>query len=114
LALGIPIFDTALAIYRRRKTSIFVPDKEHFHHQFLALGLTHRQTVLVMYIISICLGIWAILLTKVEDFTALGVLGFISLLFIMGIRRIKSYREFKKDQKKEPLNRENKKSEIQD
>jgi UDP-GlcNAc:undecaprenyl-phosphate GlcNAc-1-phosphate transferase len=93
IALGIPIFDTALAIYRRRKTSIFVPDKEHFHHQFLALGLTHKQTVLVMYIISLCLGIWAILLTRVEDFTALGVLGFISLLFIMGIRRIKSYRE---------------------
>lgn len=101
LALGVPIFDTALAIYRRRKTSIFVPDKEHFHHQFLALGLTHRQTVIVLYIISFCLGIWAILLTKVKDFTALAVLGFISILFIIGMRRIKSVRASFENSKKE-------------
>lgn len=92
IALGVPIFDTALAIYRRRKTSIFVPDKEHFHHQFLAMGLTHKQTVIVLYIISLCLGVWAILLTAVQDFTALGVLGFISILFVIGIRRIRVVR----------------------
>lgn len=58
LALGLPIVDAFLAIIRRvrRGTSVFSADKEHIHHRLLALGLTQRQAVLVLY--ALC-GIFA-------------------------------------------------------
>lgn len=51
LILGIPILDTLFAIIRRllKKQPIFLPDKSHLHHQILKLGLSHRNTVLVIY-----------------------------------------------------------------
>ncbi|NLZ38107.1 MAG: undecaprenyl/decaprenyl-phosphate alpha-N-acetylglucosaminyl 1-phosphate transferase [Firmicutes bacterium] len=68
LALGVPILDTFLAIIRRYhdKRPIFQADKEHIHHRLLSRGLTHRQAVLVIYGISLCLSasalwVWSIL-----------------------------------------------------
>ncbi|MDR1615481.1 MAG: undecaprenyl/decaprenyl-phosphate alpha-N-acetylglucosaminyl 1-phosphate transferase [Syntrophomonadaceae bacterium] len=59
--LGIPILDTFFAIIRRinRKAPIFKPDKGHLHHQLLAMGLSHRNSVLVIYSISGLLGVIA-------------------------------------------------------
>ena len=53
--LAIPIMDTAFAILRRiiNKKPIDEPDKEHLHHQLLNLHLSHRNTVLVIYLIDI-------------------------------------------------------------
>ena len=52
--LGIPILDTLCAIIRRiiKKEPIFLPDKSHVHHQLLNLGLSHRMTVIVIYIMN--------------------------------------------------------------
>lgn len=49
--LGVPIFDTAWAILRRfrQKKSIFQADREHLHHRIVALGLSERVTVLLLY-----------------------------------------------------------------
>jgi UDP-GlcNAc:undecaprenyl-phosphate/decaprenyl-phosphate GlcNAc-1-phosphate transferase len=49
--LAIPLFDTALCVVRRwlRGTSIASGDARHIHHQLLRLGLTHRNSVLVLY-----------------------------------------------------------------
>jgi len=65
IILGIPIIDTMLAIFRRYNNGkpIFSPDKEHLHHRLLALGLTHRKTVLTIYGVSIVLGISAVLMS---------------------------------------------------
>jgi len=58
LILGIPIFDTSFAIFRRFMGGrpIFQPDKEHVHHQLLARGLTVRQAVIYIYALSGILG----------------------------------------------------------
>jgi UDP-GlcNAc:undecaprenyl-phosphate GlcNAc-1-phosphate transferase len=52
IALGLPIMDTALAILRRwsLKLPFSVADRQHIHHKLLAMGLTHRQTVLALYV----------------------------------------------------------------
>lgn len=54
VALGLPIFDTVFSMIRRvligRK--MFTPDKEHVHHQILKKGFTHKQTVLILYLIA--------------------------------------------------------------
>lgn len=53
--LAIPIFDTALAIFRRliKGEKITAPDKDHFHHQLLKMKFGVRSTVLIIYAINI-------------------------------------------------------------
>lgn len=65
LILGIPISDMLLAVIRRlrRGQHIFTADREHIHHRLLDLGLTHSQTVLVIYGVNLLLGGSAVLLT---------------------------------------------------
>jgi UDP-GlcNAc:undecaprenyl-phosphate/decaprenyl-phosphate GlcNAc-1-phosphate transferase len=55
VALGLPIMDTLLAMVRRflERRSIFSADRSHIHHQLLAMGLTHRRAVLILYGLSI-------------------------------------------------------------
>ncbi|MCP2238899.1 MraY family glycosyltransferase [Thermoanaerobacterium thermosaccharolyticum] len=65
LALGVPVFDTTFAIIRRiaNKKPIMEADKGHLHHRLLALGLTQKQAVFVMYGVSLFLGLSAILIS---------------------------------------------------
>ncbi|QOR66288.1 undecaprenyl/decaprenyl-phosphate alpha-N-acetylglucosaminyl 1-phosphate transferase [Cytobacillus suaedae] len=62
IILGVPIFDTTYAIIRRlvNKRPISSPDKSHLHHRLLALGLSHRNTVLVIYALGILFSVSAI------------------------------------------------------
>jgi UDP-GlcNAc:undecaprenyl-phosphate/decaprenyl-phosphate GlcNAc-1-phosphate transferase len=58
---ALPTLDTALAFVRRyvNKRPFFSPDKHHIHHQFLARGLSVKQTVLFLYgsaILFVALG----------------------------------------------------------
>jgi UDP-GlcNAc:undecaprenyl-phosphate/decaprenyl-phosphate GlcNAc-1-phosphate transferase len=66
IILAIPIFDTFFAIIRRilNKQSISAPDKSHLHHRLLAMGFSHRETVLIIYAIGAFFGLCAILFTK--------------------------------------------------
>lgn len=65
IILGIPILDTFCAIVRRLAGGqpIFKADREHLHHRLLGLGLSHRGTVLVIYIFSGVFGLSALGLT---------------------------------------------------
>jgi UDP-GlcNAc:undecaprenyl-phosphate GlcNAc-1-phosphate transferase len=49
--LGLPILDTASAIWRRiaARRHIFAADDEHTHHRLMRAGLSHRGAVLVLY-----------------------------------------------------------------
>lgn len=51
IILGVPITDTVMAMLRRilNKKPISQADKGHLHHRLMAMGLSHRQTVLVIY-----------------------------------------------------------------
>lgn len=57
LALGIPIFDTFFAILRRflERRSLFAPDRSHFHHHLIDLGLKQRHAVITIYVTT-CLA----------------------------------------------------------
>ena len=76
LVLGVPILDTFWIIVRRlmEGRSPFSPDRSHIHHRLLDLGLSHRNTVLVIYAICASLGLIALLLSTVTQLYAfLGV-----------------------------------------
>lgn len=61
--MGVPITDTVYAILRRllNKKPIMQADKHHLHHRLMQLGLSHRQTVLVIYGLSLVFAFIAML-----------------------------------------------------
>ncbi|AJQ25915.1 MULTISPECIES: glycosyltransferase family 4 protein [Pelosinus] len=90
VALGLPILDTAFAIIRRYMSGrpIFKPDKGHLHHRLLEMGLTQKQAVLLMYVMSGCLGLSAIALTEVnKSFGALIIVVLLGIAFV-GAKKI--------------------------
>ena len=90
VALGLPIMDTAFAIIRRYMNGrpIFKPDKGHLHHRLLAMGLSQKQAVLLMYVISGCLGVSAIALTEVSKAYAAFILLAIITAAFLGAKKI--------------------------
>ena len=58
LLLGLPIFDTFFAIWRRYRSHkpIFQADQGHLHHRLLKKGVSHRNVVLFLLSISIICG----------------------------------------------------------
>jgi len=90
LILGIPIFDTLFAIVRRyiNAQPIFKADKEHLHHCLLNMGLTHKQTVLVIYGINLFLGGTGILLTYLTTAQGMLILAVISTMMLWGAQKV--------------------------
>ena len=63
LVLAVPIIDTFWVIVRRLSAgrSPFSPDRGHIHHLLLDLGLSHRSTVLLIYVVCATLGLMSLL-----------------------------------------------------
>lgn len=59
LVMGVPLFDTAWAIVRRSlaRQPWWRADRGHLHHRLQAKGLSTVKTVLVLYLVSLALGI---------------------------------------------------------
>ncbi len=55
LALGIPIFDTFFSMLRRflERRSLFAPDRSHFHHRLLDLGIKQQHAVIIAYSVTL-------------------------------------------------------------
>jgi UDP-GlcNAc:undecaprenyl-phosphate GlcNAc-1-phosphate transferase len=82
LVLGVPIIDTFWIIVGRltHRRSPFTPDRSHIHHRLLDLGLSHRNTVLVIYAICAGLGVMSLLLQGETQAYA-----FISVFILSGL-----------------------------
>ena len=91
VALGLPILDTALAIFRRllRRQHLFQADQEHLHHRLLKIGLTHRQVVILIYLICICLSLTAFILSELPPTYTLLVLIVLATGFFVGMELLK-------------------------
>ena len=65
LILGLPIFDTAFAFIRRiaHGQSPMHADRSHIHHRLIDMGLSQKQAVATLYVISAILGLSAVVLT---------------------------------------------------
>ena len=64
LSLALPLTDTIFAFCRRisHGQSPFHADRGHFHHRLLAMGLSQKQAVAVLYTISGVMGLLAVIL----------------------------------------------------
>jgi UDP-GlcNAc:undecaprenyl-phosphate GlcNAc-1-phosphate transferase len=90
IILGIPIFDTFFAIIRRinNHKPIFLPDKNHLHHRLMAMGMSHRRSVFIIYGISAFFSGIAVLLTFTTSPKASLVLSLLLLVMVLGADRI--------------------------
>jgi UDP-GlcNAc:undecaprenyl-phosphate GlcNAc-1-phosphate transferase len=82
LVLGVPIIDTFWIIVRRLGTghSPFTPDRGHIHHRLLDLGLSHSQTVLVIYGLCLALAVLSFALSGTDQLYA-----FMGLVVVFGL-----------------------------
>lgn len=90
LVLGLPLFDTTFAIFRRLKNGqpVMVADRSHLHHKLIDMGLSQRQSVLIMYIASAALGLCAIVLADKGVLSAIILLISVGIFVIAGARYI--------------------------
>ncbi len=90
LILGVPILDNFLTfLYRFREGKSFLAgDLNHFYNRLISCRVSHKNTVLVMYLVSIIFGFNAVLFTVNVNigWIFLIILG-IGLFF--GIRRVR-------------------------
>jgi len=85
LVLGLPLFDTLFAIVRRigNRKPIYQADRSHLHHRLIDMGLSQRQSVLIMYLASATLGLCAIVLADRGALSAIVLLLAVSI-FVLG------------------------------
>ena len=76
LMLGLPIFDVCFAVIRRisKGQSPMTPDRSHVHHKLIDMGLSQKQAVGTLYVISAILGLSAVVLTTSGALKAMLVL----------------------------------------
>jgi hypothetical protein len=93
IALGIPIFDTLMAVIRRTLAGKhpFEADRQHLHHRLLALGLTQRQVTLTLYAGSAGLTALSILMSNASRVGALMILLAVGAAGIVVVRRLGMY-----------------------
>ena len=82
LVLGVPIIDAFWIIVRRlvQGRSPFSPDRGHLHHRLLDVGLSHRQTVLLIYAVCIILSLLSLFLSGANQ-----ILAFVGVFVVIGL-----------------------------
>jgi UDP-GlcNAc:undecaprenyl-phosphate GlcNAc-1-phosphate transferase len=90
LALGLPLLDTALAIVRRSLAGrpFWSADRDHLHHRLLRAGLSHRQSVLVLYGASLVLAMAALAAAFANSVQTAVLLVALAVAAGLGIRRL--------------------------
>jgi UDP-GlcNAc:undecaprenyl-phosphate GlcNAc-1-phosphate transferase len=85
LVLGLPIFDTFFAILRRISNGkpIGQADRGHLHHRLLDMGLSHKMSVIILYVISGALGLFSITLVDKGLLPSL-ILLIVIVIFVIG------------------------------
>jgi UDP-GlcNAc:undecaprenyl-phosphate GlcNAc-1-phosphate transferase len=64
LALGLPVMDTLQVLVSRllAGTPMYQADRRHVHHRLMSKGLSARQTVVVLYLVSFLFSAFSLLL----------------------------------------------------
>lgn len=96
IVLGLPIFDTLLAIIRRiikgkSLKAVFKADNGHLHHKLVNKGFSQKQAVLILYGISAAFGIFAVILFDSGIWKALSFLLMVIVAIALG------YKNFEKE-----------------
>lgn len=68
LVLGVPLFDTLWAVFRRALAGkpIWSADRGHLHHRLLEKGYPVKKVLFILYSVSLVLGAIAVALTRLR------------------------------------------------
>jgi len=110
IALGLPIIDTLLAMFRRLLKSLhimevdqeknvvkffylegwsmFKADREHIHHRLLQIGFTHKKAVMILYGVSLILGGLALLSVYFKNVNYALLLSSIAVASYIGVKKL--------------------------
>lgn len=102
LVLGLPIFDTVFAIFRRVSSgrSPMSPDRGHLHHKLLDMGFSQRKTVAILYTLTAVLCLTAVVISirgylrGVFLIISVMVIILASLKLMSGLRDPESYTDY--------------------
>src|SRR5699024_4031002 len=83
ILLALPIFETVFSIVRRliNKQHVMEADNKHIHYQLLHSGLSHPQTVIVLYAFAFLFGVLAIVFANAPLGVTVGV-GLVILILV--------------------------------
>jgi UDP-GlcNAc:undecaprenyl-phosphate GlcNAc-1-phosphate transferase len=95
MALGLPLFDTTFAIIRRivKGKPIMQADRGHLHHRLIDMGLSHKQSVLVLYTASASVGLSAFVFAERGIQTALLMFVCVIIFVIAGAHYMSEFSE---------------------
>jgi len=87
LVLALPLIDTSFAFFRRlfKGQNPMAPDRGHFHHRLIDMGLSQKQAVAVLYAASGLLGLAAVVITTTEHMRALVLLIAVIIAIIVAL-----------------------------
>ncbi len=85
--MAVPLYDmtTVIWIRLRQGRSPFVGDKSHFSHRLVDLGLSRRQAVATVHLVTATCGLAAMLLTGVSVAQAWMVIGIVACMLLLVI-----------------------------
>ena len=110
IALGLPIIDTLLAMFRRLLKSLhvmevdqeknvvkffyldgwsmFKADREHIHHRLLQIGFTQKKAVMILYGVSLILGGLALSSVYFKNVNYALLLSSIAVASYIGVKKL--------------------------
>jgi UDP-GlcNAc:undecaprenyl-phosphate GlcNAc-1-phosphate transferase len=98
LVMGLPIFDTTLVIFsrlRRHLNPATTPGRDHISHRLVAAGMTRREAVLTLYVVSFILGLLATFVTRASVLEGYMVGGLVALASLYGLWRVERHPFFR-------------------
>jgi len=91
LVMGLPVFDTTMVIIsrlRRGLNPLTHPGKDHVSHRLVAAGMSQREAVLTLYIVSFILGMLATFVTQASVAEGYTVGGLTAAAGLYGLWRL--------------------------
>jgi UDP-GlcNAc:undecaprenyl-phosphate GlcNAc-1-phosphate transferase len=90
IALGLPLMETIGSTLRRfiYGQKLFSPDRDHIHHRMMALGLSQRRVVMILYGITVLMGCVSIAMVYTHDNKTALLLLLFAAGVVIGIQKL--------------------------
>jgi UDP-GlcNAc:undecaprenyl-phosphate GlcNAc-1-phosphate transferase len=82
--LGIPIFDTYFVFINRffHNLKFSTPGTDHSHHRIHLMGFSQRNTVLILYLVQVVLGLVALVMVHASFYQLIALCGVLLVMVI--------------------------------
>lgn len=86
LILGVPFFDITFAVIRRlaKHQNPMTADRGHIHHRLIDMGLSQKQSVAIVYMLTGVLGLAAVLLANTTGTKAFILFAAVLVVAVLG------------------------------